>query len=112
MAQSITYNSSAGAGTAIVLNPVARTTMVMANVNTTTSTGVYQIEVSLDDPTIVGGPTATWALLSSASAMTSSQATSLIYTVLTPIAQVRINSTAFDKTQTGITLKALQSVTA
>jgi hypothetical protein len=44
--------------------------------------------------------------------MTSSQATSLIYTVLTPIAQVRINSTAFDKTQTGITLKALQSVTA
>jgi 6-phosphogluconolactonase (cycloisomerase 2 family) len=111
MAQSVTFNSSTGTA-AMVLNPVAKTTTVIATVNTATSTGVYQIEMSLDDPSIFGGPTATWVLLSSGTAMTSSQATSLVYSVLSPVAQVRINSTAFDKGQTGITLKALQSVTA
>jgi hypothetical protein len=43
--------------------------------------------------------------------MTSSTVGSLIYTVLTPIAQVRLNSTA-NNTANTFTLKALQSVSA
>ena len=66
----------------------------------------------LDDPTIPGGPTATWTLLSSGTAIPSSNLTAgLLYTVLTPIAAVRINSTAQIAGST-FTLKALQSVTA
>lgn len=110
MAQSVTLASSAGTA-AIVLNPVARTTTVMLSQSVATSTGVIQIDVSLDDPSIPGGPATTWALLSSAAAMTSSTVGSLIYTVLTPIAQVRLNSTA-NNTANTFTLKALQSVSA
>jgi hypothetical protein len=114
MAQSISL-SSAGTAT-IVLNPVVKSTTVAASV-TATSSGVFQIEVSLDDPTIPGGPTATWAVLSSAAAMVSSTVLSsagnngaVLYTVLSPVGMVRLNSTTWGAGSA--TLKALQSITA
>ena len=107
MAQSVTL-SSVGTGT-IILNPISKSTTVMLSAGTAGSTGAVTLELSLDDPTLVGGPTATWGLLSSGSAMLSSNVTSLVYTVLSPIGGVRINSSANNNTWT---LKALQSVTA
>lgn len=110
MAQSVTLSSSAGTS-AMVLNPVAKTTTVVLTVGTAGSTGAVTIEMSLDDPSIPGGPTATWATLSSGAAMLSSNVTNLVYSLLSPVAQVRINSTA-NNTSNTFTLKALQSVTA
>ncbi len=110
MAQSVTL-SSVGTAT-MVLNPTARTTTLLYT--TTASSGVGQVEVSVDDPSIPGGPASTWALLSSATAMPSTTVgtgTGLVYTVLTPVAQVRLNSTAIISGGTHV-LKALQSVTA
>lgn len=107
MAQSVTL-SSVGTAT-LVLNPVAKSTTVLL---TAASSGAVQLDMSLDDPTIPGGPTTTWALLSSAASINSSNlANGLVYTILTPIAQVRINSTAL-VSGGSYTLKALQSVTA
>jgi hypothetical protein len=108
MAQSVTL-STIGTAT-IVLNPVARSTTIMLTVP---SSGNTSVEVSLDDPSIPGGPTASWALLSSGAAMYSSNVgtAGLLYTVLTPIAAVRLNSTANVAAGT-FTLKALQSVSA
>ena len=108
MAQSVTL-SSVGTAT-IVLNPVAKSTTLMITL-TSASTGAVTLEASLDDPTIPGGPTATWAAISSGTAMASSLValTGLVYTVVTPIAAARLNSTA---TNGPIQLKALQSVTA
>lgn len=107
MAQSITLSSVGTA--ALVLNPVSKSTTVMLSAGTAGSTGAVTIEMSLDDPTIPGGPTATWGTLSSGAAMLSSNVTNLVYTVLSPIGMVRINSTANNNTWT---LKALQSVQA
>lgn len=107
MAQSVTL-SSVGTAT-LVLNPVAKSTTLLL---TAASSGAVQLDMSLDDPSIPGGPTTTWALLSSAASMVSSNlANGLVYTVVTPIAQVRINSTAL-VSGGSYTLKALQSVTA
>jgi hypothetical protein len=108
MAQSVTLSS---VGTAsIVLNPVSKSTTVILSAGTVGSTGAVTIEMSLDDPTIPGGPSATWAPLSSGAAMLSSNiTTNLVYTVLSPVGMVRINSTANNNTWT---LKALQSVQA
>jgi len=109
MAQSVTL-SSVGTAT-MALNPVAKsTTLILA---TTVTSGFAQIDVSLDDPSIPGGPTATWALASSAVTMpaTTWGTAGLIYTILSPVAQVRITSTAA-VTGGSFTLKALQSVTA
>jgi hypothetical protein len=112
MALSATLASSSGTST-IVLNPLAKSTTVMLTLSTTGSSGAVQVDMSLDDPTIPGGPTATWGLLSSGAAMLSSNlaAGGLIYTVLSPVGMVRINSTA-NNTSNTFTLKALQSVTA
>lgn len=111
MALSATLSSSAGTS-ALTLNPVAKSTTVLLSF-TSGSSGFVQIDMSLDDPTIPGGPATTWALLSSGAAMVSSQITggSLVYTVLSPIGQVRINSSSNNLANT-FTLKALQSVTA
>jgi hypothetical protein len=110
MAISATLTSTTGTATC-VLNPVAKATTIQLTL-TASSTGAMQLEVSLDDPTIVGGPTATWSLLSSGSAMLSSNiggsAGGLTYSFLTPVGGVRINSTANSGTAI---LKALQSVT-
>lgn len=114
MAQTVTLSSAGTA--AIALNPVAKSTTVMLSASIASSNTAAQIEISLDDPTIPGGPTATWALLSSASGMVGSSANSsplsVIYTVLSPVAQVRINSSATAASSNTWTLKALQSITA
>lgn len=110
MAQVATLSASAGTP-AIILNPVAKSTTVMLSASTAASSGAVQIDMTLDDPTLFGGPTVTWAVLSSGAAMLSSNITTLIYTVLSPIGGVRINSTANNTANTW-TLKALQSVIA
>jgi hypothetical protein len=105
---------SASAGTpAIILNPVVKSTTVMLSASTAASSGAIQIDMTLDDPTLIalGGPAVTWAVLSSGAAMLSSNVTTLVYTVLSPIGGVRINSTANNTSNTW-TLKALQSITA
>ena len=113
MAQTVTLSTT---GTAtMVLNPVAKATTVIISASINSSVSVVQIEMSLDDPTVLGGPTATWGLLSSATAMSSfsgSSGSALTYTVLSPIAQLRLNSTSMAGSSTVYTLKALQSVTA
>jgi hypothetical protein len=82
----------------------------MLTQTTTTSTGAVQIDMTLDDPTIFGGPSLTWGVLSSGAAMLSSNVGfSLVYTVLSPIGGVRINSSAIGAPWT---LKTLQSISA
>ena len=112
MAQSVTL-SSVGTAT-MFLNPVAKSTTVLLSASLASTIGVVQIEVSLDDPTILGGPSATWALLSSATAMvgTATVALSALYTVLGPVGGVRLNSSTVTTSSATFTLKALQSVTA
>ena len=109
MAKSVSLSTT---GTAvIVLDPVPKATTVLLSASVQSSLSVVQIEASLDDPTILNGPAATWALVSSATAM-SSFAAGLIYTILAPVAQVRLNSTSMVGSSTTYTLKALQAVTA
>jgi len=122
MAQSLTVTGgTAAAITAVgtlVLNPVSKSTTVMLSAVAPSSTaGTVQVEFSLDDPSALGAPTATFALLSSATAIASSlvAATPLSWTVLSPIGMVRVNSTLGSTGTAGptvYTLKALQSVTA
>jgi len=110
MAQSVTLSSVGTA--AIILNPVAKSTTVQLIFS---SSGTISVEMTLDDPTIVGGPSVTWSLLSSAAAMQSSTAgttAGLVYTVLSPLGGVRLNSTTGTTTGGPFTLKALQSVSA
>src|SRR5258705_886278 len=109
MAQSVSLSTT---GTAtMILNPLAKSTTVLLSASVI-STGVstVTIEMALDDPTILGGPASTWATLSSATALSSF--TSLVYTVLSPIGGVRLNSSAMQGSSTVYTLKALQAVTA
>ena len=109
MAQSATLGSCSGTAQ-IILNPIAKTTTVMLTASVFGSSGAVQIDMSLDDPSIYGGPSLTWAPLSSGAAMLSSNITTgLVYTVLSPIAAVRINSSA-NNTANVWTLKALQAV--
>lgn len=107
MAQ-VTSLSSTGTAT-IVLDPVPRTTSCILTVTSGSSGGVVTVEASLDDFSATPAPTATWAPISSGSAMLSSNVTGYLYTVLSPIGGVRINSTAIGNAT--FTLKALQSVT-
>ena len=121
MAQSLTVTGSMGATGAasgiMSVNPVAKSTTVMLSATTNSTTaGTVNVDFSLDDTSIPGGPTATFALLSSAASIASSiiEITPLVWTVLSPIAQLRIRSTQ-GSTGAGAavyTLKALQSVTA
>src|SRR5882724_2049703 len=109
MAQVVTLSSVGTA--AMILNPVAKSTTVILSGAVAASSGGVQIELTLDDPTIVGGPSITWGLLSSAAGMNSyALLNGLVYTVLSPIGGVRINSSAL--TATTWTLKALQSISA
>lgn len=113
MAQSVTLSS---VGTAqMVLNPLAKSTTVIVSASVASSLSVTQIEMSVDDPNALGAPTPTvWALLSSAAAMVGSSVTVLnaVYTVLSPISMVRLNSTTVTASSATFTLRALQSVTA
>jgi len=45
----------------MILNPVAKSTTVILSGAVAASSGGVQIELTLDDPTIVGGPSITWA---------------------------------------------------
>lgn len=111
MAQTVTL-SSAGTAT-MILNPVAKaTTLVLTQPSAGSSLSVVQVEISLDDPTTTPAPTMTWALASSGTAMLSSIALSLTYSILSPIGAVRLNSSAIVASSASFTLKALQSVTA
>lgn len=108
MAQSVTLATT---GTAqMILNPVAKSTTFQLVVP---SSGFVSVEVTLDDPTIVGGPTTSWSLLSSGAGMASSTVggAGLIYTVLSPLGGARLNSTT-NGAGGSFTLKALQSVSA
>src|SRR5450631_1817687 len=108
MAKSVSL-SSAGTAT-MMLDPVKSTTSLMVTL-TATSSGAFQLEASLDDPNVIGSPSATWSQLSSGLAMVSSNVvgSGLVYTILSPLNAVRINSSS---NVGSITLKAHQSVTA
>jgi len=110
MAAQATTLSSAGVSTAIILNPVCKSTTVQLTVaSAATATGV-QIQFTLDDPTTTPAPTVSWANLSSAIASSVADGVGVIYTVLSPLGGLRISSST---TVSGaITLKSLQSVTA
>ena len=113
MAQSVTLSSAGTAG--IVLDPTKKATTVILTASIASSNTAAQIEMSVDDPSIPGGPATTWTLLSSASGMIGSSAASavsVVYTILSPLAQVRINSSATAASSNVWTLKALQSITA
>jgi len=110
MAQ-VTTLSSVGVSTAITLNPVAKATTLLLTLSSSAAS-VVDIQASLDDPSTTPAPTVTWAIISSAAAMSGAtvfDAGGAVYTVVTPIGGVRIHSTAAAGTYT---LKALQSVTA
>jgi len=118
MAQSVTITVSTAATTqtlgTLILNPVAKSTTVLWTA-TSGSSAYALLEMSLDDPSLFGGPSATWAPLSSATISSSNvAATPLTYTVLSPVGGVRINSTtgSTGATAATFTLKALQAVTA
>ena len=100
----------------IVLDPVPKSTTVMLSaVNAGgSSNALVSVQYSLDDPSASGAATTTWSLLSSAASMTSSaiSANGLAWTVLSPIGQVRVNSTSGSSADVvTFTIKALQSVT-
>lgn len=110
MAQAVTLSS---VGTAsMVLNPVSKSTTVLISASVASSLTTCVVEMSLDDPTIPGGPTATWAVLSSAILGTSAVVAAATYTILSPVGMVRINSTTVTASSATWTLKALQSVQA
>src|SRR5262245_7851878 len=105
MAQSTTL-SSVGQSAAIILNPVAKSTTLQLTLSSSAAS-VVDIQGTLDDPTIAGGPTTTWATISSAVAMsgaTLADARGYTITILSPLGGARINSTAAAGTYT---LKAL-----
>lgn len=108
MASTVTL-SSAGLAT-IMLDPVPKSTTVGLSVTSGSSTSVVTVEMTLDTPGVPGGAAMTWFTLSSGAAMLSSAVTNVVYTVLSPIGGVRINSSL--NTNTVYTLKALQSITA
>jgi hypothetical protein len=110
MAQATSLSSTGQSG-AIILNPVSKSTTLVLTLSSSAAS-VVDIQGSADDPTILGGPTTTWATISSATAMSGAtlfDARGYVLTVLTPLGGVRINSTSAAGTYT---LKALQSVTA
>lgn len=112
MAQ-VTTLSSAGLSTPIILNPVAKSTTLMLTVSSC-AVATVQLEGTLDDPSTTPAPTVTWAVISSGVAMASSTtlyAVGVVYTILTPLGGVRIQSSV-NAAPAVFTLKALQSVSA
>lgn len=104
----VTTLSSVGVSTPIMLNPVYKTTTIQVTAASGSSgVGVF-VQYTLDDPTIFGGPSVTWANLSSAIA-NADTAGGAIYTVLSPLGGLRLSSTT--SIAAAVTLKALQSIT-
>ena len=119
MAMSTTMTTSAAQSSTIVLNPVSKsTTLVLTSSGTFaagSSNSTIQIEASAGDPSLFGGPSLTWATISSATAMPASavQNIPLTYEILGNYGAVRLNSTtASTGAAMSFTLQALQSVTA
>ena len=112
MARTVTL-SSAGTAT-IILDPVAKSTTVIASASIASSLiSPILVEMTLDDPTTTPAPTLAWAPLSSSILGSSLSAVPAVtYTVLSPIGGVRLNSTGQAGSSAVWTLKALQSVTA
>src|SRR5882672_7862894 len=109
MAQ-VTTLSSLGVSTPIILDPKLKTTTLQITGQGSSGAGVFA-QFTLDDPTIFGGPSVTWANLSSAILVSTSAGAdaNTIYTVLSPLGGLRLSSS---NAVTGtITLKSLQSVT-
>jgi hypothetical protein len=109
MAQ-VTTLSSIGTSGVIVLDPKAKSTTVMLSASASSSANLT-IQATLDDPSAVPAPTLTWAAISSAISSSAAEGVGVMYTVVSPLGGVRLNSTAVSATTT-VTLKALQSVTA
>lgn len=108
MAAQVTTLSSAGVSTGIILDPVKRTTTVQVTATSGSSATLF-VQYTLDDPTAQPTPTVTWANLSSAIASSAAGDVGQIYSVLSPIGGLRLNSSTF--TSGTQTLKALQSPT-
>ena len=100
--------SSVGTSVALGLNPVSKTTLAQVSISGTSSLDVV-VQVTLDDPTTTATPV--WASLSTTHISSVNAADGLLYTIITPIAGLRLSSSTFGATTT-VTLKALQSVTA
>lgn len=102
--------SSAGTSTAIVCDPVKKATTVQVSATAASSATLF-VQYTLDDPTQgpITGATVTWANLSSAIASSAAGDVGQLYSVLTPIGGLRLNSSTF--TSGTQTLKALQTVT-
>jgi hypothetical protein len=110
MALTVTL-SSVGTAT-MYLNPVAKATTVQLTASSS-QVATVQLDMTLDDPSTTPAPTIAWSLLSSAAAIVSSNSlpgVGLVYTILSPIGGVRINSST-NASPVVFTLKALQSVT-
>lgn len=106
--------SSVGTAT-MILDPDKKSTTLLLTASATSS-GNFQVDISLDDPSIYmssGTVTMTWGMLSSAAGIASSTLTTapLVWTVMSPISAVRINSSTSAGGEV-LTLKALQSITA
>jgi hypothetical protein len=104
-----------GNSAAITLNPVMRTTTVQVTAASGSSCANVYVQFTLDDPTIVGGPSVTWCALSSAIASSavdiSVGAGGALYTILSPLGGLRLSSTTAAGAGTVVTMKALQAVT-
>ena len=84
--------SSVGTSTPIILNPVYKTTTIQVTATSASSTVGTFVQFTLDDPTIFGGPSVTWANLSSAIAVsTGTDLGGLVYTVLSPLGGLRLS---------------------
>jgi hypothetical protein len=126
----VTILSSAGVSPPIMLDPTARTTSVLLNLNALLgSTGTGGTGAACDvtiqqtfDTWYAGGPAQLWSGLStshySSATDTSSvgAGTGTLITVTGPIAGLRLSSSNYASSATGtaagVVLKALQSVTA
>jgi hypothetical protein len=119
MAQSITLSSSGASSQFIVLNPVFNETTMQITV-TSGSSGLIFLQYTLDPPTLTGTAAgaitqtgATWGTISSAINSSGLDPGGTTYTVLTPLAGVRLfgSSNALAAFNTTATLKVLQSIT-
>lgn len=102
--------ASTNGSASMILNPTAKATTVQLQL-AAASTGAVTLNLTLQDPSALGSPTAIWTLLSSGAAMTTSAVFAnggLVYTVLSPIGGLQVVSTNNNGT---IYLSALQSVT-
>jgi len=121
MAQSITLTSSGASTGQIVLNPVFNETCMQVTVNSGSS-GITFVQFTLDPPTLTGTTAgavtpqagATWSALSSGVVSSAADGIGQTFTVLSPLAGVRLfgtNSSAGGSYNTTATLRVLQSIT-